>query len=85
VSDWTWEYLPDADAVVAGLPPAVIDEVEEIARELAVVNSLVYLDGVSYQGLGPGTRDVARARLMVRYLTDVRSEVIFIVRVTYAG
>ena len=28
MSDWTWEYVPDAANVVGGLTPAQIDEVE---------------------------------------------------------
>ncbi|MET7338371.1 hypothetical protein [Nonomuraea sp. NPDC005650] len=38
VSDaWTWEYNPDTEHVIAGLPPTVILEVERLADQLAVL------------------------------------------------
>ncbi|MFF7634545.1 hypothetical protein ACFZB9_15520 [Kitasatospora sp. NPDC008050] len=85
MSQWTWEFLPDADAVVAGLPPEVVKEVEEIATELSVVNSMVYLDGPDFQDAGPGLRSVSRPDLMVFYITDVRGEAIYVVRVHHYG
>ena len=35
MSDWTWEYVPDAAAVVGGLTPEQIVEVEALAMRLA--------------------------------------------------
>jgi hypothetical protein len=35
VSDWTWEYVPDAANVVSGLTEAQIDQVESLAVRLA--------------------------------------------------
>jgi hypothetical protein len=35
VSDWTWEYVPDAANVVSGLTQAQIDQVESLAVRLA--------------------------------------------------
>ncbi|MZE78481.1 hypothetical protein [Streptomyces xinghaiensis] len=34
---WVWEYDPDAEHVVGGLPAHVVTEVERLARELAVL------------------------------------------------
>jgi hypothetical protein len=85
VSEWAWEYLPDAESVVAGLPAEVIKKVEEVAAELAVVNSMVYLDGANFTGSGPGLRIVNRPHLLISYLTDVRGEAIYVVRVNYVG
>ncbi len=31
MSDWTWEYVPDAATVVGGLAQAQIDQVESLA------------------------------------------------------
>jgi hypothetical protein len=28
MSDWTWEYVPDAPSIVGGLTQAQVDEVE---------------------------------------------------------
>ena len=35
MSDWTWEYVPDAASVVGGLTQAQIDEVENRASRIA--------------------------------------------------
>jgi hypothetical protein len=32
MSDWTWEYVPDAAHVVGGLNPSQIDEVDVRSR-----------------------------------------------------
>ena len=35
MSDWTWEYVPDAANVIGGLTHAQIDEVESLASRIA--------------------------------------------------
>jgi hypothetical protein len=35
MSDWTWEYVPDAANVVGGLTQAQIDQVESLASRIA--------------------------------------------------
>ena len=35
MSDWTWEYSPDAAHVTGGLSPAQVADVEALARRLA--------------------------------------------------
>jgi hypothetical protein len=35
VSDWTWEYSPDAAHVVGGLAPEQVAEVDALAQRLA--------------------------------------------------
>ena len=35
MSDWTWEYVPDAASVVGGLTWAQIDQVEGLAALIA--------------------------------------------------
>jgi hypothetical protein len=35
MSDWTWEYVPDAASVVGGLTRAQIDQVEGLAARIA--------------------------------------------------
>ncbi|WP_331767798.1 hypothetical protein [Embleya sp. NBC_00896] len=56
MSDWSWEWLPSLEEVAAGLPTEVLSAVEKAAADLATVNSMVYLDGVDFQGTGPGVR-----------------------------
>jgi len=43
VSDWHWEGHPDD--LLEGLPVEAREQVEQIARELVVRDSMVYLDG----------------------------------------
>jgi hypothetical protein len=40
--------------------PSAREQVEQIARELVVRDSMVYLDGKHYEGLGPGLRTERR-------------------------
>jgi len=35
MSDWTWEYVPDAANVVGGLTQGQIDQVESLASRIA--------------------------------------------------
>ena len=35
MSDWTWEYVPDAPSIVGGLTQAQVDEVESLASRIA--------------------------------------------------
>jgi hypothetical protein len=35
MSDWTWEYVPDAANVVGGLTPAQVHQVERLASRIA--------------------------------------------------
>jgi hypothetical protein len=51
VSDWHWEVHPGD--LLEGLPAETRVQVEQIARELVVRDSMVYLEGKHYEGLGP--------------------------------
>ncbi len=35
MSDWTWEYVPDAPSVVGGLTQAQVEDVENLASRIA--------------------------------------------------
>jgi hypothetical protein len=48
--------------------------VRQVAEELAVRESMIFLDGPEFTGKPPGRRTVQRGSLMLVYLTDVRSE-----------
>ena len=52
MSDWTWEYVPDAANVVGGLTQKQIDEVESLALRIA--------DAVAVRRIG--TRSTSRKR-----------------------
>lgn len=52
VSDWRWE--PHPDDLLDDLPPEARASLDQLAREITVRDSMVYLDGADYTGLGPG-------------------------------
>jgi hypothetical protein len=54
VSDWAWEYFPDAHHVIGDTPKlALIAQIEERADELVRAAAVEYPDGTAYQGLSP--------------------------------
>lgn len=81
MADWHWEC--DPDDLLDGLPSEAVRAVEELARELTVRDSMIFLDGVSFTGMPPGLRIEQRGPLMLSYLTDVRGERIVVVQVTW--
>jgi hypothetical protein len=83
LADWHWQH--DPDNLLDELPPEAVAEVEMLAQEIATRDSMVFLDGVSFTGAGPGLRTESRGRLMLTYLTDVRGQRIVIVQVTWFG
>jgi hypothetical protein len=83
VSDWRWE--PHPDDLLDDLPPEARAELDLLAREITVRDSMVYLDGADYTGLGPGLRTETRGDLMVTYRTDVRGERVVILQVSWFG
>ncbi|MFJ6784774.1 hypothetical protein [Streptomyces yangpuensis] len=52
MSSWRWEYDPDAEHVVKGLPHHVIAEVERLAHELVALAEV----GVDVTDIGDGAR-----------------------------
>ncbi|WP_112465593.1 hypothetical protein [Streptomyces triticisoli] len=72
MADWHWELFQDD--LLDGLPKAARTETERLANEIAVRESMVFLEGAAYTGLGPGVRTETRGLLMLTYLTDVRGE-----------
>jgi hypothetical protein len=81
VSKWHWE--PHPDDLLESLPSEARKELDQLAREITVRDSMIYLDGSSYAGPTPGLRTETRGRLMVTYLTDVRGERVVILQVTW--
>jgi hypothetical protein len=58
VSDWHWE--PHPDDLLDILPPEARTELDQLAREIVVRDSMVYLDGRDY--VGPGLQIETRMR-----------------------
>jgi hypothetical protein len=83
VAEWHWEHNPDD--LLDGLPSEALDTLRQLAREITVRDSMVYLDGAGYTGPGPGLRFETRGKLMISYLTDVRGERVVIVHVDWFG
>jgi hypothetical protein len=82
MSEWTWEYVPDAASVVGGLTGAQLAEVEDVARRIA--------DAVAVRRIGTPL-DIAESvsnikshgegPVMIWFLEDYRDDIVLIVRV----
>ncbi|MFG2373683.1 hypothetical protein ACGFY9_19690 [Streptomyces sp. NPDC048504] len=83
MADWRWKLFQDE--LPDGLPDATHAETERLANEVAVRESMVFLEGAAYTGPGPGVRTETRGLLMLTYLTDVRGERIVVVQVGWFG
>jgi hypothetical protein len=66
-----------------GLPPAALATIRQVAEELTVRESMIFLDGREFTGEPPGLRTVQRGPLMLVYLTDVRGERVVIIQVNW--
>ncbi len=57
--NWTWDYDPDADHVVGGLPREVVAEVERLAEQLTVLGrDAVGVGRGNPHGGGQRTQDI---------------------------
>jgi len=81
VADWHWELV--TDDLLDGLPPAALATVRQVAEELTVRESMIFLDGREFTGDPPGLRTIQRGPLMLVYLTDVRSERVVVIQVNW--
>lgn len=72
MAEWHWELV--TDDLLDGLPPAALAAVRQVAEELTVRESMIFLDGREFTVEPPGLRTVQRGQLMLVYLTDVRGE-----------
>ena len=61
MADWHWE--PVTDDLLDGLPPAALAAVLQVAGELTVRESMIFLDGREFTGDPPGLRTVQRGQL----------------------
>jgi hypothetical protein len=80
VAGWHWE--PVSDELLDGLP-AALAAVRQVAEELTVRESMIFLDGREFTGEPPGLRTIQRGPLMLVYLTDVRGERVIIIQVNW--
>lgn len=86
MSDWTWEYSPDAAHVVGGLTPEQIVEVDALAQRIA--------DAVAVRRIGtPFDEQEAASNLKVYgegslimwYQEYYRFDIVLVVRVQHLG
>ena len=54
MAEWRWE--PITDDLLDGLPPDAFRAVEQLGKELAVRESMVFLDGPAFTGDPPSIR-----------------------------
>ena len=81
MAEWRWELV--TDDLLDGLPPAALTMVRQVAEELTIRESMIFLDGREFTGEPPGLRTVQRGQLMLVYLTDVRGERVVIIQVNW--
>jgi hypothetical protein len=81
VAEWRWELV--TDNLLDELPPAALAAVHQLAEELTVRESMIFLDGREFTGEPPGLRTIQRGPLMLVYLTDVRGERVVIIQVSW--
>jgi plasmid stabilization system protein ParE len=86
MSDWTWEYVPDAASVVGGLTQKQIDEVESLALRIA--------DAVAVRRIGTpfdvqeavsNVKSYGEGPAMIWFLEDYRDDTVLVVRVLHLG
>lgn len=83
MADWRWECI--TDNLLDSLPPDALRAVRQLAEELTVRESMIFLDGGEFTGDPPGLRTIQRGPLMLVYLTDVRGERVVIIQVNWIG
>jgi hypothetical protein len=81
VAEWHWELV--SGDLLDGLPPVALTAVRQVAGELTVRESMIFVDGRDFTGDPPGLRTVQRGQLMLVYLTDVRGERVVIIQVNW--
>ena len=81
MADWHWE--PVTDDLLGDLPVAAQATVRQVAEELTVRESMIFLDGREFTGEPPGLRTIQQGPLMLVYLTDVRGERVVIIQVNW--
>jgi hypothetical protein len=55
VADWHWE--PVTDDLLDALPPAAMAAVRQVADELAIRESMIFLDGPAIHPIGASESD----------------------------
>jgi hypothetical protein len=81
VSDWTWEYNPNAEEVVGGLAGEQRAVVEDIARRVAEAVGVRRIGHpFDVQESASGVRTHAEGNVMLWYQEDYRDDTVLILR-----
>ena len=83
MAEWHWE--PVTDDLLDALPLAALAAVRQVAEELTIRESMIFLEGREFTGEPPGLRTIQRGPLMLVYLSDVRGERVVIIQVNWIG
>lgn len=86
MSDWTWEYVPDAVHVVDSLTPEKIAEVERLAARLAEAVGVRRI-GTPFdpQEAVSNLKTYGEGSLLIWFLEGYREDVVLVVRVRHLG
>lgn len=86
MSDWTWEYVPDAASVVGGLAEAQTEEVEFLAARIAAAVAVRRI-GTSFDvhESVSNVKSYGEGPVMIWFLEDYRDDVVLVVRVQHLG
>ena len=86
MSDWTWEYVPDAAHVVGGLTAEQIAEVEPLAARLAEAVGVRRIGTLfDPQEAVSNLKTYGEGSLLIWFLEDYREDVVLVVRVQHLG
>lgn len=85
MSDWTWEYVPDAANVVGGLTHTQIEQVESLASRIANAVAVRRI-GVAFdvRESVSGVKSYGEGPVIIWFLEDYRDDVL-VVRVQHFG
>ncbi|GAA2339525.1 hypothetical protein [Streptomyces cuspidosporus] len=84
--NWTWDYDPDAEHVVGGLPHEVVAEVERLAEQLTVLGrDAIDVGRGNPHGGGLRTQDIFGGRGFFMFMALERLELVVITRITWLG
>lgn len=86
MSDWRWQYSPDAEHVIGGLTPGQVADVEAAARRVTDAVAVARI-GAPDDGQEAGSRlkEHAEGSLIIWYQEWYLRDVVLIMRVQHLG
>jgi len=81
VSDWTWEYVPDAASVIGGLAQVEVRQVENLAARIAAAVAVRRI-GMSFDVSESvsNVKSYGEGSVLIWFLEDYRDVVVVVVR-----